>query len=140
MPVCLPIVSICVRSAPVPCAKAQRNEKSMRLATSSADQFASRSAITVVRAPMNEPSGLGARVPDVALVDVGVHVDQARQHDAVCEIEPREAVLHRRTDGGDAAIVDHDVAGRETVGIGPEMRGICDEAHRRRAHWQGDSS
>jgi hypothetical protein len=59
-----------------------------------------------------------------------VHVDQARQHDAVAEIEARKAVLHRRTDGGDAAVVDHDVAGRETVGIGLEMRGICRETDR----------
>ena len=52
---------MCVRSAPVPCAKAQRSAKSMRRRTSSADQFASRSAITVMRAPMNVPSGFGAR-------------------------------------------------------------------------------
>ena len=67
---------------------------------------------------MNVPSGFGRALPDVALVDMGVHVDEARQHDAVVEIEPRQAVLHRRADGGDAAVVDHDVAGREAVGIG----------------------
>ena len=44
-----------------------------------------------------------------------------------------KAVLHRRTDGGDAPVVDHDVAGCETVGIGLEMRGICDEATGTRA-------
>ena len=41
-----------------------------------------------------------------------------------------EAVLHRRADGGDAAVLDHDVAGCETVGVGRELRGIGDEAHR----------
>ena len=69
-------------------------------------------------------------MPDVALVDVGVHVDEARQHDAVVEVEARQAVLHRRADRGDARVVDHDVAGREAVGVGRELRGVGDEADR----------
>ena len=122
--VCLPIESICVRTAPVPCAKAQRSAKSMRLRTSSADQFASRSAITAIRAPEERAVRILRAPPDVTLVDMGVHVDQARQHDATLEIEARKSVLHRGSDGGDAAIVDHDVAGREAVGVGRKLRGV----------------
>ena len=90
--VCLPIESICVRSAPVPCAKAQRSAKSMRVRTSSADQFASRSAITADARADERAVRIGRARPDVALVDVGVHVDEARQHDAAVEVE---ASAHR---------------------------------------------
>ena len=64
-------------------------------ATSSRDQFASRSAITAVRAPMMRAVRILRALPDVALVDMGVHVDEARQHDAAVEIEARQAVAAR---------------------------------------------
>jgi len=69
-------------------------------------------------------------MPDVALVDVGVHIDKARQHDAVVEVDAGQPVLHRRTDRGDARAVDHDAASREAVGIGHKLRRVRDEAHR----------
>ena len=70
-------------------------------------------------------------MPDVALVDMGVHVDEARQHDAVVEIDARQAVL--RPSGPIAAMRALSItmlAGREAVGVGHELRGIGDEAHR----------
>ena len=84
------------------------------------DQFASRSAITVMRAPMKRAVRIRRARPDVALVDMGVHVDEARQHDAAVEIEARQAVAAPA--GGPMAamraVLDHDVAGREAVGVG----------------------
>ena len=83
----------------------------------------------IARAEMRAVRILRA-MPDVALVDMGVHIDEARQHDAVVEIDARQPVLHRRADRGDARVVDHDAARREAVGVGHELRAICDEAHR----------
>ena len=56
-----PMESRWVRIALVPCAQLQRSPKSIRRRTSSADQWAVRSAATVRRAPANVPSGFGAR-------------------------------------------------------------------------------
>ena len=63
---------------------------------------------------------------------MGMHVDEARQHDAAVEIEAWQAVIRSgcRADGGDAALVDHDVAGREAVGVGLQLRGIGHETDR----------
>ncbi len=106
-----------VRNAPVPCAKAQRSAKSMRFRTSSADQFASRSAITALRAPKCVPSGFCAR-RQICPLSMCVWISTKRgEHDAVVEIEARQAVLDRRADFGDAAVIDYDVAGREAVRV-----------------------
>jgi enamine deaminase RidA (YjgF/YER057c/UK114 family) len=61
---------------------------------------------------------------------MGVHIDETRKHDAVAEVEARQSIRHRRTDGGDAAAVDHDVAGREAVGVGLKVREIGHQADR----------
>ncbi len=89
MAVCGPMESRWVRIAPVPCAKAQRSAKSMRARTSCADQFA-----VAVRGGVVERAHEGAvwvrrARPDMALVEMGVDVDEARQHDAAVEIEAR---------------------------------------------------
>ena len=115
--VCLPMESRCVRIAPVPCAKAQRSAKSMRARTSSALQCASRSLATVSRAAKKVPSGFGARARNVALVEMGMHVDEARQRHAAVEIDGRQVLEPRGqgAEGRDAAVLHDDVAGREAI-------------------------
>ena len=69
-------------------------------------------------------------MPDVTLVDVSVHVDEPRQHDAVVEIEALKAVvLARGTDRRDAAVVNHDIAGCEAVGVGCQPARVRDQAY-----------
>ena len=78
--------------------------------------------------------------PDVALVDVGVHVDEARQHDAVVEIEARQAVV-RQLPGRWRRCAPCRSRCRRARG----RRRRASVARRRprgtpaRAHWRGDS-
>jgi len=55
----------------------------------------------------------------VALVDVGVRVDQARQHHAAVEVEPRRPVARRSRwhDRRNAAVIHTDVACEESIGV-----------------------
>ena len=62
-------LSMCVRSARVPWAKAERSEKSIRCSTSAAVQRARRSALTVSRAASHDPSGFGAR-PEICALSI----------------------------------------------------------------------
>ena len=130
--VCLPIASRYACAARRCRARRRSAARSpCAFATSSRDQLASRSAITALRAPRCVPSGFCARVPDVALVDMGVHVDEARQHDAVVEIDARQPVL--ALPGRSSAMRALSItmlARREAVGVGRELRRVGDETDR----------
>ena len=63
--------------------------------------------------------GIGAARPDVALVEMGVHVDEGRPDHAGVEIEPRHAGdAAGGGDGLDAALGDDDVDPAEALGVG----------------------
>ena len=112
-------LSRCVRIATVPCAKAQRSPKAKRARTSSSDQRA-----LLVGMGRREGAGegavrvLGAR-PDVALVEMGVQIDEARPDLAAVLVDHARAGvgrhLARGPQRGDPAILDRDVDQRLLV-------------------------
>ncbi len=120
MPICLPSESIWVRIAAVPWAKAQRSPNSMRARTSAADQLASRSAMTLFERAHEAAVGIAAARPDMALVEMDMAIDQARQHDAAVEIESgfaRSGLRARRQDRADAPIRERDIDQRKAIAI-----------------------
>jgi hypothetical protein len=76
--------------------------------------------------------GILRALPDLALVDMRVHIDQARQHDAAVEVELRQAVVCgcRRVDGGDMVVLDDDVAGCKTIRVSRQLPRLGDETNR----------
>ena len=119
--VCAPTLSIWVRMAPS--SRARRRERrlnSMRAATSAALQLAERSSIAACERAREIPDRVALAPPDMALVDMGVDVDEERQHDA-----PRQCDFRRvaEVDGAggrdlrDCALVDEDVDDREAVKV-----------------------
>ena len=89
-------------------------QKSMRARTSSADQFASRSRAGVVERAQEGAVRVRAARPDVALVEMGVDVDEARA--GRCRRRDRGPAgpssrvnVPAGDDGGDAAVLDRDV-------------------------------
>ena len=95
----------------------------MRRATSSALQRAARSVAGRVERAHEGAVGIGLARPDMALVDMGVAVDEAGQHDAAGEVDGAggSARSCARAMRGDLAVGDGDVGQRETVGV--ERRG-----------------
>ena len=92
------------RARAVRISRAQAN--SIRGATSAALQRASRSAMTVVTAPSKSPRRVGRAAPDMALVEMGMRVDEQRQDDPAGERQARrlaEVERARRRDRRDAA-------------------------------------
>src|SRR3954468_19085642 len=71
-------------------------------------------------------------MPDLPLVDMRVHIDEAGQHDALVEIETPQAVMggRWRINRRDTVLLDDDIAGREALGVCYEPRRIGGEAHR----------
>ena len=68
----------------------QRRPKSMRSARSCASQLASRSRWAVSRAPGECAVGIGGTVPDEALVEMGVDIDETRHHQRAARIDDRK--------------------------------------------------
>ena len=65
----------------------------------------------------------------MALVDVGVHVDEGRPGHAAVEIEPRRVNLaSRRRDALDMAVGDDDVGGAKAIGVGFAGRIVEEDA------------
>ena len=111
--------------APVPCASAAEREI--------------HAGADILRRPVRFPVGadvvesahegpvrvLAAR-PDVALVEMGVNVDEARQHDPAVEIEARQIAVEARGagrhNGGDASVLDADIDEREVLRVAGEPR------------------
>ena len=95
--------------------------KLMRARTSAAVQWASRSSGTAVRAPITEPSGFGGPRPDMALVEMGVRIDEAGHHQAGA-LQHRQGGIGRpgsgRREGRDAAVLDQEIGPHEALGIG----------------------
>ena len=74
--------------------------------------------------------GIGPARPDVALVDVGMHVDEARPHHAAVEVELGQSrASPGRVDALDRAVLDRDVGANQAIAVG--FAGVAIDQYRR---------
>ena len=108
-----------VRIARVPYAKAERSANSIRRRTSAADHRAVRSAATARRAESGGAVRIGGAGPDLALVEMGVQINEGGKDHRPLHVHP---LAHRS--GDDPSSLDGEVEGREATRR-PDEAGGC---------------
>ena len=93
----------------------------MRRATSSAVQLRSRSRATASSAPQEGAVRIGSPMPDVTLVEMGVHVDKGGEDEPGVEIDGR-CIGPLAPDPGDPPVLDEDRRRSEPLRIRRQRR------------------